>query len=149
MQRRCFVFIALFGVVGCLKTGRTSIPYEESHYEREVAHELAPEVAFERVEGALARSYQDWPRLLETKDRKEGQLLLKPKVSYRTGGPMGTVHHAPYTLAITVRKGTISLAFDLQKDPASDQWAPTEAIPYIRHDFDAVVSNVEDAVAPR
>src|SRR5690606_35663076 len=36
--------------VGCVSTGRTTIPREESQYARTVQHELTPEVAFQRVE---------------------------------------------------------------------------------------------------
>jgi hypothetical protein len=147
VRSRFLFLLVLFALVGCLKTGRSSIPRSESHYEQSVQHVLAQNIAVARVEAALAKSYTDLPKVLRNKSRKEGTFLLEPKVSYRTGGPMGAVHHAPYTLAIAVHEKTIDLVFDLQKDSASGEWAPSEAIPYIRHDFDAVVSNVEDAVA--
>ena len=147
VQRRLLPLIALLGFTGCLKTGRSSIPRSESHYEQSVQHTLPLDVATRRVEVSLAKSYRDLPKVLRKKSPAEGTFLLEPKVSYRTGGPMGTVHHAPYTLAIAVREKTIELVFDLQKDPSTNEWAPSEAIPYIRHDFDTVVTNVEDAVA--
>lgn len=142
-----FGSVALLGLVGCLKTGRSSIPRSESHYEDSVQHELALDVAAQRVDAALARSFKDLSKVLRKKSLKEGTFLLEPRVSYRTGGPLGTIHHAPYTLAIAVREKSIDLVFDLQKDSASGEWAPSEAIPYIRHDFDNVVSSIEDAVA--
>lgn len=147
VRSRFLFLIVLFGLVGCLKTGRSSIPHSESHYEQSVQHTLTLDIAAKRVEAALEKSYADLPKVLRKKSLKEGTFLLEPKVSYRTGGPMGAVHHAPYTLAISVHEKTIDLVFDLKKDPSSGEWAPSEAIPYIRHDFDAVVSNVEDAIA--
>jgi hypothetical protein len=147
VRSRFLFLIALFSLVGCLKTGRSSIPRGESHYEQSVQHALPLDAAAKRVEVALTKSYSDLPKVLRKKSQKEGTFLLEPKVSYRTGGPMGAVHHAPYTLAIAVHEKTVDLVFDLQKDPSSGEWAPSEAIPYIRHDFDVVVSNVEDALA--
>lgn len=147
VRSRFLLLIVLLGLVGCLKTGRSSIPRSESHYEQSVQHALPLDTAVKRIEVALAKSYTDLPKVLRKKSLEEGTFLLEPKVSYRTGGPMGAVHHAPYTLAIAVHERTIDLVFDLEKDPSSGEWAPSEAIPYIRHDFDTVVSNVEDAIA--
>src|SRR5687768_7859193 len=100
VRSRFLFLIVLFGLVGCLKTGRSSIPRSESHYEQSLQHALPLGAAVTRVEAALVKSYSDLPKVLRKKSLKEGTFLLEPKVSYRTGGPMGAVHHAPYTLAI-------------------------------------------------
>lgn len=146
---RSIILAAALLSVACIPTGRTSIPPEESHHERTLQHQLGRTVAFQKVELGLKKSFKDLPKVLESKDPKGGKLQLKPTVSYMTGGPMGEANHARYTLAIVVTDAKVDLTFDLGPDEASGKWAPSDAIPYIRHDFDAVVTNVEEALVAR
>lgn len=145
---RSVILAAMLLSVACVPSGRTSIPPQEMNYQRTVDHQLGRGVAFQRVEVALTRSFEDLPKVLDSKEPKSGTFLLTSSVSYMTGGPMGEANHAPYTLAIAVSDTKVDLTFELGPDKASGMWAPSDAIPYIRHDFDAVVTNVEEALAP-
>lgn len=139
--------VALLCLVGCVSTGRTTIPREESHYARTVQHELTPEVAFQRVEAGLTSSYPNLPQVLRSRQPDTGTFRLKPTVTYRTGGRMGSTIRAPYSLEVVVGRTMIEMRFDLGKDESTGEWAPATEIPYIRRAFEAVVVNVEEAVA--
>jgi len=149
IPRPGILLAALSCLTSCTNTGRTSIPREESHYERVIEHQLGSKAAFERVGHGLSTSYPDLAKVLRDKAPDKGTYLLEPTVTYRTGGPMGTVHHAPYTLLIVTGDAKVELTFDLQQDKASGEWAPEAAIPYVRHDFDVVVMNIDDALSAR
>lgn len=134
-------------LTGCASSyGRTSISAKEAHYARTVAHALERPQAFERVERALERSYDDFEGVLKARRPEEFSLLLEPTVGYRTGGPMGPARRSTYTLSVVAREGTVELAFELGREMETGYFAPEDAIPYIRFDFDAIVARVEKAV---
>lgn len=146
MRRVILVVFATVFLGGCVSRTRTSIPRDESHHVWTVPNELSRDVAFRRVERALASVYEDLPQVLQSKHAESGTFVLEPLVTYKVGGPMGKLQHARYRLEIVARDRAIDFSFDLGPDVSSGAWAPESEIPYIRNDFRSVATQVAEAV---
>lgn len=139
--------LGVLGLVACASSyGRTALPASEAHYERSISHELPRAVAFARLDGALETSTGNLQKVLSSRQPETFSMLLEPTVAYRTGGPMGPTRHARYTLKVSVGERSIDFSFDLGPERETGHFAPEDAIPYIRNDFDQVVGAVERAV---